>query len=94
MDLHFSSLSDICRKTKSGELTVTKVVETMLQRVGNLEPTLGAYVTVTADAAIQRAEELDIRQRKGEPLGVLHGATMGLKAVSYTHLTLPTILLV
>ena len=85
MDLHFSSLSDICRKTKSGELTVTKVVETMLQRVGNLEPTLGAYVTVTADAAIQRAEELDIRQREGEPLGVLHGATMGLKDLLWTR---------
>ena len=85
MDLHYSSLSDICRKTKSGELRVVNVVEAMLQRIEDLEPALGAYVTVTADQAIQQAEALDARQREGAPLGVLHGAPIGLKDLLWTR---------
>ena len=84
MGFHYSSLSDICRKTKSGELRVVNVVETMLQRIQDLEPSLSAYVTVTADEAIQQAEVLDARQREGAPLGVLHGAPIGLKDLLWT----------
>jgi amidase len=85
MDLHYSSLSEICQKTKSGELRVVNVVEAMLQRIEDLEPALGAYVTVTADQAIQQAEALDARQREGAPLGVLHGAPIGLKDLLWTR---------
>ena len=84
MGFHYSSLSDICRKTKSGELRVVNVVETMLQRIQDLEPSLSAYGTMTADEAIQQAEVLDARQREGAPLGVLHGAPIGLKDLLWT----------
>ena len=85
MDLHYSSLSDICRKTKSGELRVVNVVEAMLQRIQDLEPALGAFVTVTADQAMHQAEALDAQQREGAPLGVLHGAPIGLKDLLWTR---------
>ena len=56
----------------------------MLARIEALEPSLRSYVTVTADAALAQAEALDAKRKDGQPLGLLHGAPLGLKDLLFT----------
>lgn len=84
-DIHALSLSDVTRRTKSGELTARAVAETMLARIERLEPQLGAYVTVLGDRALEQADALDARRERGDTLGLLHGAPIALKDLLYTN---------
>jgi len=83
-DIHALSLSDVTRRTKSGELTARAVAEAMLARIERLEPRLGAYVTVLGDRALEQADALDARRERGDTLGLLHGAPIALKDLLYT----------
>ncbi|MDA1075824.1 MAG: Asp-tRNA(Asn)/Glu-tRNA(Gln) amidotransferase GatCAB subunit A, partial [Proteobacteria bacterium] len=58
-DLHYQSLSNICRRIKSGELTSFGVVEHTLQRIERLDGDLRAYALVLADQARADAARLD-----------------------------------
>ena len=89
MEIHALSLSDVTRRMKSGELTARSVAEAMLARIERLDGELGAYVTVLADLAMRRAEALDAKRLRGEPLGALHGAPIALKDLLWTK-GLPT----
>ena len=68
-DLHWLSLSEVCRRIKSGELTSNAVTEHTLARIRATESRYRAFVTVMSDAALARAERLDARRANGEPLG-------------------------
>ena len=83
-DIHALALSDVTRRTKSGELTARAVAEAMLARIERLEPRLGAYVTVLGDRALEQADALDGRRERGDKLGLLHGAPIALKDLLYT----------
>ena len=83
-DIHALSLSDVTRRTKSGELTARAVAEAMLARIERLEPQLGAYVTVLGERALEQADALDARRERGDTLGLLHGAPIALKDLLYT----------
>ena len=67
-------LKDITNGT-SAEATV----EACLSRIKTLEPSIGAFITVTAERALDRARALDARREKGGPLGSLHGVPVALK---------------
>ena len=84
-DLHYRSLSDVCRRIKSGELTARQVTEAMLARIDRLEPELGAYARVTAEQAQSDAERLDGERASGKPLGLLHGVPVAVKDLFFTR---------
>ena len=77
-ELHYLSLSEICRRTKSGALSATSVVEHMLNRISDLEPRLKAFETILAEEALAQAQTLDKKKASGAPLGLLHGAPIVL----------------
>ncbi len=83
-ELHYLSLSEICRRTKSGALSATSVVEHMLNRINTLEPRLKAFETILAEEAFAQAETLDKKKAAGAPLGLLHGAPIVLKDLLFT----------
>ena len=82
--LHYLSLSDVCRRLKSGEFSAVAVTEAMLARIERLDPELKAYVTVTGEQALAQAAALDTRRANGEPLGPLHGVPIALKDLLWT----------
>lgn len=84
-ELHYQGLSEICRRIKSGELTARAVTEHMLERIEAVDPSLGAFVTVTAKDALATAERLDKERHSGKPLGALHGVPIALKDLLYTR---------
>ena len=88
--LHYLSLSDVCRRLKSGEFSAVAVAEAMLARIERLDPELKAYVTVTGERALAHAEALDARRSRGEPLGPLHGVPIALKDLLWTADTVTT----
>jgi len=84
-DLHWASLSDVCRRIESGELTSVRVTEHQLARIRAEEPRLRAFVTVLENDAMETAERLDAERRDGRPLGALHGVPIALKDLLATR---------
>ena len=64
-DLHWLTLSEVCRRMKSGELTTKAVTEHTLSRITATDDRYRAFVTVTADAAMASAERLDAARANG-----------------------------
>lgn len=54
-----SSLRSLAAKVCAGAITATQLVEASLSRIADAEPDLGAVVAVCADAALERAAQLD-----------------------------------
>ena len=68
-ELHYRSLSDICRELKSGAVTSLAVTQHLLDRITTVDPTLKSYVLLLADSALTDAERLDAERVAGKPLG-------------------------
>ncbi|AEG43128.1 amidase [Isoptericola variabilis] len=73
--LHEQTAVTLRDRLRSREITPTEVVEHFLGRVEKLGPQVGAFATVTADAARERAAELTA----GPPSGELWGLPSGDK---------------
>ena len=75
-DLTAHELSVLLQKKEISSLELTQAY---LERIGALEPTVGAYITVTADLAVRRAREIDAQRLRGEELPVLAGIPAAIK---------------
>ncbi len=71
---------------RSREASPVEVVEAFLARIEAVNPRLGAYVTVTAELALERAAEAEQRVMAGatDDLGPLHGVPVSIKELSDT----------
>ncbi|MFC9437257.1 amidase [Nocardia sp. NPDC057030] len=81
MKPHELTVTAAATAIRAGEISPVELVDAVLRRAEQVEPRLGAYVTVTADRArgAARAAERDIAN--GRDRGPLHGIPMGLKDV-------------
>ena len=77
------SLADLSRGFREGRLSPVEVVEALLWRIERDET--NAFVTVTADVALERAERAEEELRSGTDRGALHGVPVGLKDLVYTE---------
>jgi aspartyl-tRNA(Asn)/glutamyl-tRNA(Gln) amidotransferase subunit A len=75
------SLADLSRMVRRGEITATRLVELHLERITRFDGRegLNAYLTVTADAALKQAEELDKLAKSKRFKGLLHGMPIAIK---------------
>ncbi len=69
---------EAAEKLKSKEISVTELVTAYLNRIEKLNDTLGAYITICADNAMQQAEMVQKKLDKGEN-SLLAGIPMALK---------------
>ncbi|MGW2671418.1 amidase [Streptomyces sp. NPDC001272] len=73
------SLAAAADAIRARRLSPVELVDAVLDRIEEVEPDLGAYVTVTAEQARRAAAEAAHEVAHGRHRGPLHGVPMGLK---------------
>lgn len=68
---------------RSGTAVPTAAAKECLRRIGALNGTLNAFITVLADSALRSAEEAELRFKAGKPLGPLDGVPVAVKDLIY-----------
>lgn len=83
---------DLCRRTaveladllRRGEVSAREVASAHLQRLESVGPQVNAVVTVTAEAAMAHARQLDDTFSSSGPVGPLHGVPVAHKDLAET----------
>ncbi|MFJ9036908.1 amidase [Streptomyces sp. NPDC102406] len=73
------SLTEASRAIEARELSPLELTESVLARIDAVDGRLGAYVTVTAEAALSAAAHAEREIAATGPRSPLHGIPMGLK---------------
>nr|PZN73359.1 MAG: Asp-tRNA(Asn)/Glu-tRNA(Gln) amidotransferase GatCAB subunit A [Bacillota bacterium] len=64
----------------AGELSAVEIAESALSRIAQVDPAVGAFITVAADHVLERAKKLDARRKAGDTeLGPLAGVPIAVK---------------
>ena len=74
--LSIGEASDLVRRRK---VSPVELASACLQRIERLNPTINAFITVTAESAMQEARDAERQIQRGQWRGVLHGIPIGLK---------------
>ncbi|WP_232664349.1 amidase [Pseudonocardia sp. TRM90224] len=82
--LHDLSALDQAAGLRGGEFSASELVEHHLRRIDELDGTLGAFVTVTAEAAMLQAKEADRLLAAGGELPPLLGVPTAIKDLAVT----------
>jgi aspartyl-tRNA(Asn)/glutamyl-tRNA(Gln) amidotransferase subunit A len=78
------SLAELAVRLARREVTTRAATEAALARIEALEPTLHAFLTVTAEAALAEADAVDRDRAAGRPLPALAGVPIALKDIFCT----------
>ncbi|WP_019586703.1 amidase [Deinococcus apachensis] len=78
-DVLFLPIAELGRRYRDGSLSPTTVTRLTLERIERLDPTLNAFITVTAERALAGAARAEEELRGGLDRGPLHGVPIALK---------------
>lgn len=78
-DLSFASIAETSAAIRDGRLSPTALADHCLRRIEKLNPTLNAFITVTADLAREQARQAESEIRAGHWRGPLHGVPVAVK---------------
>jgi len=84
------TIADAARQLRDGSLTSLDLTTTILDRAIRANESLGAYVEITADTALEQAAAADAAFKAGTDLGPLQGVPLAIKdiiAMRGTHTT-------
>jgi aspartyl-tRNA(Asn)/glutamyl-tRNA(Gln) amidotransferase subunit A len=84
VELHELTAHEISGLLQRGETSAVEVTEALLRRIEETEPHLRAYLTVTAEIALEQARAADARLRVGSPLSALDGVPLAIKDILCT----------
>ena len=84
-ELHYWTLSDLADALRRRSISPVEVTQAQLERIENLDGQLHAYVTVTAERALERAKEAEFEIGRDGARGPLHGVPIALKDLSATR---------
>lgn len=79
MELYNYTITAIQDKLKNKEVSVAEVTQAVLKRIEELDGKIKAYITVTAEEALQEAKRVDEELHKGSQLPPLAGIPMAVK---------------
>ncbi|PKB72042.1 MAG: hypothetical protein BZY87_02375 [SAR202 cluster bacterium Io17-Chloro-G6] len=89
-DLPFLSASELSRLMAAKEVSPVEATEAYLERIESLDGKLRAYVTVTADAALEAAKQAEQEIAQGNHRGPMHGVAVAVKDQIHTKGILTT----
>lgn len=72
-------ISDVSPRVARGEITAVSLTEQCLATIEARNPELNAFITVTAESALEQARRADKEIAAGRHLGPLHGIPLSLK---------------
>ncbi len=78
-ELHTLSATRLIEEMDAGNLGAEELLESYLARIEQLNPTIGAYLTIDEAGARQAAQMADRRRASGEPAGALGGVPVAIK---------------
>ena len=78
-DVCMLSLEDVAMKLRTKEISPVELTQAMLARIERLNPALNAYMTVTAERAIEQARTAEREIAFGAYRGPLHGVPVAHK---------------
>src|SRR5712671_8008789 len=76
----YSTIADVAAGIRTRMISATEIVEATLERIGVLNPKLGAFVHVDAQGARAQARSAQSAVMRNEALGALHGVPITIKA--------------
>ena len=85
MELITLTLAKAAALIRKREISSLELVQAYLERIERLNPRLNCFITLTADAATQRAREGEETLQKGAGRGALHGIPLALKDLFETR---------
>ncbi|MCX6810727.1 MAG: Asp-tRNA(Asn)/Glu-tRNA(Gln) amidotransferase subunit GatA [Candidatus Berkelbacteria bacterium] len=83
-NLYKLTIQEASTKLKAGEITSSKILESIIERIEKVEPEINSYITKTFEIARAQAKESDKRYVDGKPLSDLDGIPVALKDVFCT----------
>ena len=78
-ELALASIEGVAGKIAAKEISPVELTEAMLARIERLNPALNAYMTVTAEIALEEARAAEHAIAAGQYRGVLHGVPIAHK---------------
>jgi Asp-tRNA(Asn)/Glu-tRNA(Gln) amidotransferase A subunit family amidase len=83
-ELCYIPATELSRLIAARELSPVELTEAVLARIERLNPSLNAYLTVSADLAHEQARAAEERARRGERRGPLDGIPYSIKDLEPT----------
>lgn len=84
LDLLYRPATELAAAIRAKEISPVEITDAVLARVEALQPTLNAFITITAEAARDAAKTAEAAVMKGDPLGPLHGVPYTVKDLTFT----------
>ncbi|HEY1338165.1 MAG TPA: amidase [Bryobacteraceae bacterium] len=79
------TILDAAEALRARRVSSAELVKTSIARIERLNPTLRAFITVTAENALERAQQMDADLAHGRDHGPLHGIPIALKDLFLTR---------
>jgi aspartyl-tRNA(Asn)/glutamyl-tRNA(Gln) amidotransferase subunit A len=77
--MKFRSIAEAAEQVRQQKISPVELARECLDTIHRLNPTLNAFITVTADSALAEAKAAEQEIQSGNWLGPLHGIPVGLK---------------
>jgi len=74
-----ATIVDVAPRLRRKEISPVELTRDCLDRIEKLNPTLNAFITVTAEAALEQARAAEAEIARGQWRGPLHGIPIALK---------------
>jgi aspartyl-tRNA(Asn)/glutamyl-tRNA(Gln) amidotransferase subunit A len=85
MSIIGASASQLLSAMSAGELSAVEVVRACLDRIKGHDGTIGAFLYVDEEGALEAAAAIDAKRKSGKPLGKLAGLPIAIKDVVCTR---------
>jgi aspartyl-tRNA(Asn)/glutamyl-tRNA(Gln) amidotransferase subunit A len=84
-DLAYASIAEIAPRIRSGDVSPVDLTQACLDRIAAQDARINAFITVTADAALEQARQAEADIQQGHYRGPLHGIPVAQKDLIYTR---------